>query len=186
MRTSPFRAFRTCRRVGARRRQRIVFTHREECGALELAGVAVGEVTDEIGAEAGGDPGRGLVSRRDQRFDAGDRIRRGHQRRCAGLAIRGQKHRLLAAPPGDDVPGGERGNLDQHFRRQREGRREPVGERALGNHGRNPRVACGGADDMPAGERGAPQVDPVWIDAVKLASVGDRVVPILQLAAHRQ
>lgn len=143
---------------GARRRQRIVFAHREVPGALDLPGVAAREVAHDVGAEAGGDAGRRLFSRRDQRFDAGDRIRRGHQR----------------------------GDLGQHLPRQRESRGEPVGERALGNHRRNPRVARRGADDVPAGERGAPQDDPVRVDAVEKLRVCDGVAPILQLPAHRK
>ena len=120
MRTSPFGAFRTCRRVGPGGASESSSHTAKWPGALDLAGVTAGEVAHDVGAEASGDARRRLVSRRDQCFDAG-----------------------------------ERGDLGQHLRRERKCLREPVGKRALGNLGRNPRVACGGADDVPAGERGA-------------------------------
>ena len=113
--------------------------------------------------------GVGAVHRRES-CPAGRRpaIRRGAVAEQRADRVRGSPaldRRTLSASPADA----------QH--------RDAVGERRLRDHRREPLALRGDLDHVPAGERGAPERDPVAVDAVEPAGVGDRRPPVVVLAA---
>lgn len=63
---------------------------------------------------------------------------------------------------------------------------DPVGERGLGDDRGDAPVLGADLDDMPSGERCPPERDPVGVDTVESAGVGDRRAPVLELAGDRE
>ena len=59
---------------------------------------------------------------------------------------------------------------------------EAVGERALADDGGDGAVAGGRLDHVAAAERGPPQRDPLVVDPVEAARVGERCRPVAELA----
>ena len=86
------------------------------------------------------------------------------------------------ADPGQLVAQGRRQRANEATRARGARGREAVREGALADDRGDRAVTGGRLDHMAAAERGAPQGDPLAVDRVEAASVGERCGPVAQLA----
>jgi hypothetical protein len=160
--------------------------------------VGVGDADEQRAADARGGPA-GPVEGLGEREARGDLVAPGGlRRRQIGKATErvggggdGERARETAkvaqAGAADDradpvaQPGGEQaGALGE---RNLEQLGQAVGERNLRDHGGDPLVLGGQAHDVATRARGAPEGDPLGIDAVEPAGEGDRRPPVVELGA---